>query len=184
MIATPAAPPIAALVSVPDPAPEVNPAQPHDRVVDLGAQPPPPAVAATPSSTLPVAKPQVKPEPAPLSEAAPKSQSFTREAVQRPAVSVRRGDEIGRRRLIFEWPSEVEFTAKVARGEAKILFKSVAQIDLHQLSTAASGLNPRLSRSNRNVLLLLKLPPGSRLMAHHRGNRVVLDIASTTAVHP
>ena len=91
---------------------------------------------------------------------------------------------MGRRRLIFEWPSEVEFTAKVARGEAKILFKSVAQIDLHQLSTAASGLNPRLSRSKRNVLLLLKLPAGSRLMAHHRGNRVVLDIASTTAVHP
>jgi hypothetical protein len=44
--------------------------------------------------------------------------------------------------LIFEWPSEVEFTAKVASGEAKILFKAVAQIDLHQLNTAASGLNP------------------------------------------
>jgi hypothetical protein len=184
VIATPTAPPIAAVVSAPDPAPEVNPAQPHDRVVDLGTQPAPPAVTATTSGTVPAAKPQVKPEDAPLSQAAPKSQSFAREAVQRPAVSVRRGDEKGWRRLILEWPSEVEFTAKVARGEAKILFKSVAQIDLHQLSTAASGLNPRVSRSNGNVLLLLKLPLGSRLMAHRRGNRVVLDIASTTAVHP
>src|SRR4030088_3401041 len=75
VIATPTAPPIAAVFSAPDPAPEVNPAQPHDRVVDLGTQPAPPAVTATTSGTVPAAKPQVRPEGAPLSQEAPKSQS-------------------------------------------------------------------------------------------------------------
>jgi hypothetical protein len=124
----------------------------------------------------------MKPEEASASPAAMKPVPNAREAVQRAAVSVRRSDEKSRHSLIFEWPSEVEFTVRVVKGDAKILFRSVLQIDLHQLSRAASGMNPRVSRSNDNVLVLLKLPPNSRLTAHRRGNRVVLDIALATAV--
>jgi hypothetical protein len=176
-------PPITAVVSVPDTAPEANPAEPRARVVDLGAQPPAPTATATASVAAPAADSQMKPEDTPTSPAAMKPVPKGREAVQRPAVSVMRGGEKNRHSLIFEWPSEVEFTVKVARGDAKILFRSAAQIDLHQLSSAASGLNPRVSRSNGNVLVLLKLPPNSRLTAHRRGNRVVLDIALPTALH-
>jgi hypothetical protein len=44
-------------------------------------------------------------------------------------------------------------------------------------------MNPRVSRSNDNVLVLLKLPPNSRLTAHRRGDRVVVDITPASAVH-
>jgi len=183
VIGTNSSPPIAAVVSVPDRAPEVNPAAPRDRVADLGAQPPPAAATATASGAAPVVESQAEPEETPAFPAAMKPVPKARDAVQRPAVSVRWSDEKRRHSLIFEWPSEVEFTVTVAKGDAKILFRSILQIDLHQLSNAASGLNPRVSRSDGNVLVLLKLPPNSRLTAHRRGNRVVVDITLATAIH-
>jgi hypothetical protein len=178
MMGTNSSPPIAAVVSVPDTAPEINPTEPRDGVVALGARPPPPAATATASGAAPLVDSQMKPEEVPASPAAMKPMPHALEAVQIAAVLVRRSDEKSRHRLIFEWPSEVEFTVRVAKGDAKILFRSVRQVDLHQLSSAASGLNPRVSRSNGNVLVLLKLPPNSRLTAHRRGNRVVVDIAT------
>ena len=183
VIGTNSSPPIAAVVSVPDTPPEVNPAEPRVRVVDLGTQSPPPAATATDSGAAPVVDLRVEPEEAPTSPAAMKPVPEAGKTAQRPAVSVRRSDEKSRRSLIFEWPNEVEFSVKVAKGGAKILFRSVLQIDLHQLSSAASGLNPHVHRSNGSVLVLLKLPPNSRLTAHRRGNRVVVNIAIATAVH-
>lgn len=94
-----------------------------------------------------------------------------------PSVPVKVVDENGLRRLLFEWPEPVEFTASVVKGEATIRFKRAATIDLDQLAAAAPDLAARSSGGGNEVTLLLKLPTGSKLTAHHLGNLVAVDVA-------
>jgi hypothetical protein len=108
----------------------------------------------------------------------------TSENSEPPSVPVTLIEEGGVRSLIFAWPEPVEFTASVAKGEATIRFKRAATIDLQPLATTAPDLVPRISGGKSDVQLLLKLPPGSRLRAYHKGPLVIVDLTEGKRAKP
>ena len=122
------------------------------------------SAAAAPSSASP-------PEPAPASS-------------QPPPVAATLVEEGGVRRLIFAWPEAVDFTADVAKGEARIRFKRAATIDPDQLAAAVPDLAPRVSAGKSEVSVFLTLPAGSRLKAYHKGKLVIVDVAPARRPKP
>jgi hypothetical protein len=132
-------------------------------LVDKAPEAPPKAAPAAKAAK--VAK-VVEPAPAPPAQP---------EAADPPGVPVRLVEEPGLRRLVFEWPKHVDFTAKVAKGEAHIRFRQAAAIDGEAL--AAADLKPQITTGKGEVTVLLKLPNGSKLRAYRKDNTVVVDIA-------
>jgi tetratricopeptide (TPR) repeat protein len=131
--------------------------------------------------TPPAAKAEKVAEPAPAHTAAAATAKSTDGAS--PAVPVKRVAEAGLRRLVFEWPRHVDFTAKVAKGEAHIHFRQAAAIDADQLA-AAVDLKPEIAAGKDEVTVLLKLPNGTRLRAYRRDNAVIIDVAGSTLSKP
>lgn len=106
------------------------------------------------------------------------------DATPLPSVPVTVVDEGGVRRLIFAWPEPVEFTATVAKGEAKVRFNRAGTIDLQPLVAAAPDLAPRVSGGKSDVQLLLTLPIGSRLKAYHKDTFVIVDVTPGKRTKP
>ena len=131
--------------------------------------------------TPPAAKAAQAAEPAPAHTAASATAKPADGAL--PAVPVKRVAEAGLRRLVFEWPRHVDFTAKVAKGEAHIHFRQAAAIDADQLA-AAVDLKPEIATGKDEVTVLLKLPNGTRLRAYRRDNAVIVDVAGSTLSKP
>lgn len=128
-----------------------------------------------PSEPKAAAKAAKVAEPAPAHAAAPASPAKP-ETAGLPAVPVKLLEEAGLRRLVFEWPKHVDFTVKVAKGEAHIRFRQAAAIDGEELA-AAADLKPQVTTGKGEVAVLLKLPIGSKLRAYRRDNAVVVDVA-------
>ena len=126
-----------------------------------------------PEATTPMPVKSAKAASAPAPAATPAGPA----AAEPTTVPVKLVEEDGRRRLVFEWPKRVDFTASVAKGEARIRFRQAATIDGGQLTEAAPDLKPRVALGKGEVTVLLKLPTGSKLHAHRKDNFVVLDVA-------
>ena len=142
-------------------------------LVDPGGSP-----AQTPhAKSAPVkqapAKPRVAAAP-PAASAKPEAEKPT--PPQPQAVAVKRLEEDGVNRLVFEWPKPTDFNAKVVKGEATIHFKQPGTIDGGQLAAAAPELSPRVTQGKNDVTVSLKLPTGSKLHVHQKGNLLLLDL--------
>jgi tetratricopeptide (TPR) repeat protein len=129
---------------------------------------------AKPAPVKAPAKPHVAAVPAPTAAAKPAADKPT--LPQPQAVAVKRIDEDGVHRLVFEWPKPTEYNAKVVKGEATIHFKQAGAIDGEQLAAAAPELSPRVTPGRDDLTVRLKLPTGSKLHVHRKDNLVFLDL--------
>ena len=80
--------------------------------------------------------------------------------------------ELGRRLAVIE--SRME--RSLVKGEATIHFKQPGTIDGGQLAAAAPELSPRVTQGKNDVTVSLKLPTGSKLHVHQKGNLLLLDL--------
>ena len=95
-----------------------------------------------------------------------------------PSVKVRTGVHKGYTRIVFDWPTNVEYGIIRQGGKAVISFGSPARIDLKRLQTRPpkylSGASSE--RTSDGVAVTLQVPEQSRLKDFRSGPKVVIDV--------
>jgi hypothetical protein len=99
-------------------------------------------------------------------------------AAEPPRVAVRTGTHADFGRIVFDWPSPVDYSVEQAGDVFRLRFASPAEIDL-----------ARVARGPRNVAaveregetIVIRAVPGARLRHFRLGNRVVLDLMDAEA---
>jgi hypothetical protein len=133
-----------------------------------------PGPAAAPPSTAAQPKPPVAAAPAAKSSA---------KTIDLP---VRSGEHTGYNRLVFDWPTPVEYSADKQDGKARITFRRPANINVTALRAGLPSdvKLDDVQTSDATTTLTLQIPPDARLRHFLSGPKVVVDIVRPAAGSP
>jgi tetratricopeptide (TPR) repeat protein len=106
----------------------------------------------------------------------PQAQEAAKAPTALTGLRVKVLDKDGARRLVFEWPTKIDYTVASDKGESQLRFKNAGPIDAARLAADAPDLAPRITTSGKDVTVGLKLPPGARLHDSRDGKLIVVDI--------
>ena len=98
-------------------------------------------------------------------------------------IPVRAGEHPGFGRLVFDWPSEVDYKLEREGKFVRIRFDQAARIDLSRLVAALPGrvLATTGETKKSEVYVALEVPPGAELRHFRDGTKVAVDIIAPAA---
>ncbi|MDF1793177.1 MAG: hypothetical protein P1U88_14770 [Thalassobaculaceae bacterium] len=146
-------------------------------VIDLSdrASAPAPLAPAQPAPQQQAAAPQPAPQTAAQSTPAPAQVAAPSSA---PVLGVRIGQHSNYDRIVFDWPTPVEFQVEPDAGAARVLFSSPARLDdaavRRQLPEVLRGFVSTPSEGGLTVTV--PVPDGRSIKAFRSGPKVVVDV--------
>lgn len=98
--------------------------------------------------------------------------------VSPPEIRVRVGQHPDFERLVFDWPSVVDFSSSQSGESAELVFEETARLDVSRLQARPPSLLRRFAdrRVEDQTRVALQVAPGTRLRVFADGPRVVVDL--------
>lgn len=136
---------------------------------------------AVPPSALPNPAPKPAPNPAP----GPVPAAST-PAASVPNVAMRSGEHTGYNRLVFDWPSPVEYSVAQENDQATISFAKPGRLNAAQIRSALPS-DVRLlavGGDDQTPSVTFAMPATSRIRHFRSGPKVVIDIVRAAGAEP